>query len=229
MPHSSIDFLKKPDYELYSQYARWEVEWLPALSLDCDPEIVTRNAVETDACPSELRERYLKRHSIIENHRMAGRFPYAPVPPEFLAWAKNSGVDCPPQLVAAVEARVGLITDWKVLFEREHGKADAAENKVAHLETRISALEADLKNKRQAELASLISASRPLYPKEQQTLLKLILGMALHKYGYKPEHSTSASSLIMASLKRYGISVNQKSVLKWLRLAAEEVEYELPT
>lgn len=57
---------------------------------------------------------------------------------------------------------------------------------------------------------------------ERETLLKLIAGMASEQYGYDPRHQRSeAFENIQEDLDRAGLSMDAKTVRKWIRQAAE--------
>jgi hypothetical protein len=66
-----------------------------------------------------------------------------------------------------------------------------------------------------------------LTTRERQTAHKLILGMAIGGYGYDPkaERSTIVTEIV-GDLARCDISVTDDTVRKWLKEAAEEVEWQ---
>lgn len=65
------------------------------------------------------------------------------------------------------------------------------------------------------------------YQIEKQTLLKLIGGMAVRGYGYDPlAKRTSVTAEIQTDLDLLGISLDQKTILKWLREATSLVSKE---
>lgn len=60
-------------------------------------------------------------------------------------------------------------------------------------------------------------------PRETTTLLKLIYGMALAKYGYVPGVRGHAVQEIHDDLARHGLDLSQDTILKKLRLAVDEL------
>jgi hypothetical protein len=66
-----------------------------------------------------------------------------------------------------------------------------------------------------------------LTPKERQTAYKLILGLALEGYRYDPKagRSTTAKE-IAGDLAKWGISITDDTVRKWLTEAAAEVDWQ---
>lgn len=66
--------------------------------------------------------------------------------------------------------------------------------------------------------------------RERETLLKMVLGMAIAGYSYEPEAAYSAIIAEIASdLARCGIATTDDTIRKWLKRAAEEVEWHLPS
>jgi hypothetical protein len=77
------------------------------------------------------------------------------------------------------------------------------------------------------ERNTVITPNRPLNPKERESLLKLVLGMAIDGYGYNPKASRSpAASGIANDLKTQGISIDEDTVRKWLNEAKESIEIQ---
>jgi len=59
---------------------------------------------------------------------------------------------------------------------------------------------------------------------ETETLLKLIAAMAIKGYMFKPEAKrNTATADIQSDLDQLGISLDQKTILKWLRIACDVV------
>jgi len=83
------------------------------------------------------------------------------------------------------------------------------------------------------ELAELAGSAEPvpaeatqteLRPRERDTLLRLIIGMAVAGYRYDPAAQRSkVPSEIAADLEKIGIPVSDDTVRKWLKQAAEAV------
>lgn len=66
------------------------------------------------------------------------------------------------------------------------------------------------------------STSKSVSSHERETLLKLIAGMATEQYGFDPRHQRSETfKNILEDLDRAGLSMDAKTVRKWVRLAAE--------
>ena len=61
-----------------------------------------------------------------------------------------------------------------------------------------------------------------LHPKERQSLQKMVLGMAIEQYGYDPSTRGSAVSQIADDLRAHGVSLDEDTIRKQLKAAAEE-------
>ncbi len=228
MTEQFVNFLAKPDYDHWSEMARWEFDALAALSLDCDPQIVSLESVRSEQCPAEVRDKYLKRYEIIENHKQAGRFHSPPEPGEFLSWMISNGFECPPALKTAVERRGHLIGDWKSEIERLLVKMELLTANNRESEEKLDAQPVDQGTGR-AQPGKNRQHERPLVPKEQRSLLALVLGMAMKHYKYNPsEGKTTAATSIKNDLIGLGIKIDDQTVLDWLRRAVDQVVYELP-
>ncbi len=66
------------------------------------------------------------------------------------------------------------------------------------------------------------SLDKPLHLKEKETLLKMVIGMAIDGYGYDPTASRSPiPALISDILAEQGMSLDVDTVRRWLKQAAE--------
>ncbi|WP_417279342.1 hypothetical protein [Celeribacter sp.] len=69
--------------------------------------------------------------------------------------------------------------------------------------------------------------SKPLIGQEREILLKLIAAMACEQYGYVPDAKRSGVSRnIKDDMDRVGLSMDEKTIRKWLKTAAELVDFD---
>lgn len=185
--------------------ARWDAGQAAALSLGLDPDMVSPEWLQRQS--NELRARYAQRRDLIANHQQAGRLPHYVEPALFVSWAQANSVAIDPALIESVQTHGGAIADWRHEVERLRLALAASQTRVAELEAGGPAKE------------------RRLYPKEQASLLKLVLGMAMDKYGYTPGGGNSRTpKLIADALQRQGMSIDEDTVRKWLGIAAEQCD-----
>lgn len=193
------------DFEHWSRAAYWTQEEAIALSFGKNPEFVTWEKIKRFQGASFVvrygRLRELARRAAL------GRHPHARLEPgDFISWMRNHDLSFPPELEDAVRRRGVPITDWKAAYEelKQHNEAMTAEFESARMRNgRVG--EADRFSER-----------------EKNSLLKLVIGMAVGGYGFAPTSGrTKTTTDITADLERAGVPLDPDTVRKWLRAAAE--------
>jgi hypothetical protein len=238
------------DVAHWSKAPYWTLDEAIALSFGKAPEWVTWEKIKPLVAVSAFASRYSRRRDLALR-AVAIEQLYEPVLPGFfIAWAKRMDEPVVPELEAAVAAR-GQIVDWKSLYEeaaksidrmmelrdaaqRRYGDAISLldQSKAESLEVlrlkdeEISRLHTQLegfKSKIGAiENAGGSSHQREVRTRERDSLLKLIIGMAVAGYKYDPKAGRSDKITEIANdLAELGISLDVDTVRKWLREAAE--------
>ncbi|UPJ50463.1 hypothetical protein IVB30_03275 [Bradyrhizobium sp. 200] len=223
-PHAAADF------EHWSKLAHWTLDEAVALSFGKAPERVNWEAVSKYLQLSSFAVQYGRRRELALRAAQWKQL-YDPVLPGiFLAWAKGLEIELPAALVEAVQKR-GPIRDWKSLFDElktTHAKKEASwtaldeakdrtiaakDRVVAALEERVRQLEAQQTSQ---------PPEKQLGARERESLLKLVIGMAVGGYAYKSTARRSEQTTAIADdLAQAGIPLDADTVRKWLREAAE--------
>ena len=143
-------------------------------------------------------------------------------------------IDFPEEVSNLVEKRGGAVADWK--YERD--RVSAQRDELLALARDANAMLGD-RDKTTDELIQLISQlcakiaeleapslpdapSRPLGAKERDSLLKLVIGMAVTGYKYDPGARKSfVPKEISQDLDRLGVGLDPNTVRKWLKAASE--------
>jgi hypothetical protein len=74
----------------------------------------------------------------------------------------------------------------------------------------------------EASLLGMGKAEKPLNHKERQSLLTMLIAMAVDYYGYAPSQNKSpTTSDIVQAVEKLGLSIDADTVRKWLKEAAE--------
>jgi hypothetical protein len=147
---------------------------------------------------------------------------YDPVLPGFyIAWAKRNEIAFPADLEAAVVARGEQIGDWKSRHDELRSRFDAMAASNEELREGVRNYQATI-----AELESKLNAApaaeRGLLGKERESVLRLIIGMAVGGYRYDPNATRSkVVADITSDLTNAGVELTDDTVRKWLREAAE--------
>jgi hypothetical protein len=233
------------DFAHWSRTADWTLDEAIALSFGKAPEYVSWKKVESLTEISPFAAQYARRRDLVQR-AVRWKQLFDPVLPGFfLAWAKRTDISVPEQLTTAIEARGVQVADWKTVYDEakvkweenyaalerlyEQSRKGAQDNHAKWLELsqRKDELIQSLKE-RVATLNARAVEAPPVVPekslgtREQESLLKLVIGMAVAGYGYDPKAERSPQiPEIAGDLELAGISMSDDTVRKWLRAAAE--------
>ena len=218
------------DFEHWAKAAHWTLDEAIALSFGKAPERVRWPNVQEMTAISPFAFQYSRRRDLALR-AIQWKQLYDPVLPGiFLAWAKRLSFDLPLELEAAVTARGVRVADWQSLFEELKQSYDALSadlrkqqgdwlSAVAGRDEIIARLESRLA---EASNTSSAMSDKPLGTRERESLLKLLVGMAIGGYGFDPSASRSEQVTAIASdLAEQGIPLDVDTVRKWLKAAAE--------
>lgn len=223
-PHAAANFA------YWSKMAHWTLDEAIALSFGKAPELVHWQAISKYLALSRFAGEYQRRRELAVRAAQWKQL-YDPVLPGiFLAWAKGLEIEVPAALVEAVQVR-GPIRDWKSLYDESavvHAKREAnwtaldvaKDRTIAAKDRIVAALEDRVRN---LEAQQIIQPrEKQLGARERESLLKLVIGMAVGGYGYDSTARRSEQiTAITDDLAQAGISLDADTARKWLREAAE--------
>lgn len=218
------------DFEHWSKLAHWTLDEAVAVSFGKAPELVNWPTISKYLQLSPFAVQYSRRRELALRAAQWKQL-YDPVLPGiFLAWAKGLEIEVPAALVEAVQKR-GPIRDWKSLYDElktTHANREASwtaldeakdrtivakDRVVAALEERLRKLEAQQTTQ---------PPEKQLGARERESLLKVVIGMAVGGYSYDPKAGRSdRPTEIAGDLERAGVPLDVDTVRKWLREAAE--------
>jgi hypothetical protein len=211
------------DTDHWSKAAYWSLDEATALSFSRAPEVVKWDKVKSLTRISPFAFKYERLRDLVLRAQGSQQL-YDPVTPGFyIAWAKRNEISFPADLEAAVAARGVQIADWKTYYDDLKKKYDEAVGLVDALNKRILR-DQEIQNELRAHIAELKATptERGLLGKERESVLKLIIGMAVRGYTFDPAaNRTKAISEITSDLAELGISLSDDTVRKWLKEAAE--------
>jgi hypothetical protein len=163
----------------------WRLEEAVALSFSKDPEVVYEASLRTYKEVSYFAKQYMRVRDFALRAKESGQLTDPVLPKDFLEWAIRYEINVPAQLVKKVEAHGGSIDDWKARFETLRAQCD---EKLKAKDQQIDELIQELKALREQneKLESRLVSDLPLREKERNSLLRMVLGMAVDKYGYIP-------------------------------------------
>ncbi len=223
------------DFSFWSRAAYWKIDEAVALSFCRDPIAVNFERLQcfsiksdSDETPEEYRGGlYLSYKNIMpkiapfyvqykDRYRLAKRAVEAEIftdpvkPAQFIEWLKQLRLPVPERLDAALRENGVHTHDWRAAFERLQRDSEA-ERAAANEE--IAKLKTDLERYRKKELAT----------RERDTLLKLVIGMAVAGYKYDPDSKRNPCiGEIHNDLAEREINLDEDTIRKWLKTAADE-------
>ena len=221
----------KADFDYWSKAAHWTLDEAIALSLGKSPEVVNWKKVEHYVNISAFAKQY-GRIRDLALRALQWQQVYDPVLPGFfLAWAERTEIPLPQELVAAVKARGVQVADWESLYDHLADKAaKAADDHKEMIQTQRTTIDGLVAQCRALAARLASREAQPVEPtgakdistRQRDSLLKLVIGMAIRGYGYDPSQRRSETvSEIAADLDRAGVGLDVDTVRKWIREASE--------
>jgi hypothetical protein len=218
----------------------WTLDEAIALAFGKAPEYVNWKSVEPHRAQSPFAAQYFRVRELAQRALQWQQLYDPVVPGIFVAWAKRMQMPIPPDLEAAVASRGHQIADWKSLHDnlKEHAESERAKwkktsdlqdaalkkligdrDELVALVKRLTAEVATLRGELDRAAASAKSASsRGGATRERESLLKLVIGMAVRGYKYQPGSARSdATSDIANDLEHQGIALDADTIRKYLR------------
>ena len=224
----------RADFSHWAKATYWTLEEAIALSFGKSPNVVSWKKLEQYEEVSPFAAKYAKVRNLATRAKNWKQL-YDPVHPGiFLAWAKRNDIGFPEELEELVTKYGQNIGDWKTAYEtlkeafdtlkaQFDELADKTKQISAERDERISAL-VEERDSLLDQVAELRASGKPLNPKERESLLKLVIGMAIKGYSYDPNMSRSPTAKKIADdLSEIGLSIDEDTVRKWLKEAAEIV------
>jgi hypothetical protein len=223
----------KADFDHWSKAAHWTLDEAVALSFGKSPDVVNWTKVGPYVNVSAFAQQYAR---IRDLALRACRWEqvYDPVLPGiFLAWAERTEIPVPQELVAAVKARGAQVADWQSLYEQlAKQAAKAADDYEAVTQTQRTTIDELMAQCRALEAQLASREAQPAEParakdistRERESLLKLVIGMAIGAYAYDPSQRRSEKiSEIAADLDLAGVGLDVDTVRKWIKEASNLV------
>lgn len=222
-PHSHPS-AKSPDYDLWTKHAYWTVDEMVALALGRDPAVVSWSMVKRELDRgSAFAKRYATLREIVGRAVATGQLNRTAGPLEFMAWADWTRLELPAGLSMAIKAlrAHGVRPDpgnHQALADEVRGLKATIEDlteKNRILAQGIEGPEADKKN----ELA----------PRERESLLKIVLAVAIKKYNFDVNASkNSTASNLARTLDEYDLSLDPDTIRRYLQEAKSLFSDRLP-
>ena len=207
------------DWSRWASAAYWTLDEATALSFGKDPRIVRWEKLAPYVNIWPFAKDFADRRDLIVRAKFMGQLWDQTIPSIVLAWAGRARFPMPPELIAEVESLGIQIADWKTLFDDQKAITARKMKEIADLERVVGTL-----NLRVQTLASAADGppTKQLGTRERESLLKMIIGMAINGYGHDPKASRSSTAKEVASdLALQGLPLDEDTVRKYLVEARE--------
>jgi hypothetical protein len=208
------------DFDYWSRMTYWTLDEAVALSFGKAPEVVSWKVVQPHIQVSQFARNFARRRELAVRALQWEQL-YDPVlPGMFITWAKRTGIEFPPELEAAVAANGHVIEDWKSLYDKLCANRDALLAQIKDLNGECTRLRGELEALKSQR--AIPAEAKALSTRERDSLLKLVIGMAVKGYSFQPRVARSpAFSEIADDLDRLGIGLDVDTVRKYLKEGAE--------
>jgi hypothetical protein len=208
------DPLNPSDMSFWCKARFWEIDEAAALLFGKDPDKVSRPKILSSYHFEDsfyFTKQYFRVCILMERAQQAGQMSRTATPGAFLTWAKQVGTPYPPELEKQVLLYGHAVIDWMTHYRDLKVKSD---REIDRLKKKIEEL--------QGVIAEAHAGDKPLHAKERNSMLKMIVGMAIAYHGYdtEAERSTTVSE-ITAELHRIGIDLTDDTVRKYLSESRE--------
>lgn len=205
--------VKPADFSYWSRSPKWSVTEAISLALGADPDSA-KYYVRTSYDPSRRRSNnkppfsmaFEKMRHLVEQNFMSAVDDSMVKAGEYVEWLAQMKLPLPQGLRAAMDMYAQPRIDWRAL-------AANAQTDIAEKGARIAKLETAIADN------ALVGSSNT---KERESLLKLVIGMAVKGYSYDPKAGRSETAKeISDDLLLLGISLSDDTVRKYLKMAAD--------
>ena len=236
------------DFDCWAKMANWKIDEAIALSLGKDPRRVRWGGLQRYRhLPSPFVDEFAEKRELAMRAVKAGHLRDPTVPSEFLEWSKRANFHVCDKLIEAVSSCGFDPTDWKKACHKQERLSETLQDELELLRANYNALVNDNARLRaeseenvnrlenyfeELQRSTLESRTieKPFHSRERESLLKMIIGMAIKGYAYDPKSTRNTTAQeIAGDLQVNGLSLDVDTVRKYLveargLLPAEETE-----
>ena len=220
----------KADVTHWSKATYWTLEEAISLLFGKAPEVVTWKGVKeycgSPQCPgSPFAVKYGRVRDLVLRAKAWKQLSDPVLPSIFLAWARRMEIEVPGELIEQVEKHGIVIADWKDLYDKlkeQFDKVVGDRDKIASICKIVIEERDELKHTLEATQSTASDA--PLGESERDSLLKMVLGMAMAAYDYKPGANRNTATgekqgSVSVDLQRMGLTLDADTVRKFTKEA----------
>lgn len=198
------------DFPHHAKQAYWTVDEATALSFGKDPSHVNCEEVEPHLHRMRFARDYAKRLDLVMRAFGAQSVSDHCNPAEFIEWAETSGIALPDELVAEF---VGI--------RRQSAATVDLRNENQRLEAQLAGMQSELEAARH-EIEQLRSQLEAKGEPSREADEKIILALAIEKFGYEAGGRTSAAANIEKVCVKAELPVSDRIIRARLKAASEK-------
>lgn len=207
----------KFDPEFWAKMTFWTQEEATALTYGISPEAAREARLEETTAKLSIVEEYQKLIALVKRAEMTGHITNANgriTPDLFLMWIKKNDIPFPRELEKHITRIYGDLDNWETKYNDLKGEADLLKHDLDFITREADNLREVISQYEQREKAKPKSS----HTRERDTLLKMIVGMALGGYGYDPKaNKSSIAKEISDDLALHGIPLDQDTIRSKLK------------
>ena len=213
------DFLK------WIRRGNWTADQATALTFGKNPDRMNLDyASNGGRHPSEFAQYYVNMHERVVEAQRCGSLPNWIPPAVYVQWANENRISIPPDIEVGLTAAENEITDLRQRNSELVDQVELLEDETSELKQRLMELKYQLDKARTSSVVAQAANEVEEAPKRQSdesrdrnTLLKIILSIAIEKYRYKIDGAKqSATRHIADATLRNGLKVSDDTVQKRL-------------
>lgn len=179
------------DFEHWSKASYWTLDEAVALSFGKAPELVSWDRVSPYVNISDFAFQYARIRELAIRAKVAEQLFDPVFPGVFLAWAKRYEISYPAELEKQIIERGQPVLDWRSAYDELKAKYDES-LKEFRLELSKRDAGIDVLMEQLSQLKDAVGRAEEslqgtnLSTKERESLLKLVIGMAVEQYNFDP-------------------------------------------
>lgn len=179
------------DIAYWSKMSFWTIEQATVLLIGADPDAILDGNALAASCAPEVTTAYSRMFRLLDSHIRLSGIGFSQPPTEIIDCALHAKIDPPGTLVDAVREQ------GRTLIETRTAARDTINNQTTKQEE-----------------------DKPLGERERNTLLRLIIGMAVRGYGYDPDAARSEIPKAIADdLSALGLECSDQTIREKLKEA----------
>lgn len=197
--------LCEDDYDFWCKADHWSDDEFIGLLVGRQPQRISQMLLNSLTPKTECGQNARKLATLLSRARDKRHLDWLASPSSLIAWAMIKQLELPECLLSAAE-KYGLLSEEEETQSPHRAGADL---------TNVLRMKPD-------QSVPTTNASSSTATKEKESLLKMVIGMAVEGYAHDPEkRRTPTAKEISDDLAKNGMSLDEDTIRKYLKAGAE--------